>query len=302
MIIGYCGRQRSGKTECAKQLVEKLGFKKLSFADPLRKLIRDVWGLTDKEIAENKNTDFPINVTDEIIDKLSEYAEIPHYYTQEKFEGKVFRNTRDLQQYVGTEYCRNYDPDWHVKRVREMIEEIEYDNNQYVNKEGETVHFVECNYIRADIVFDDVRFPNEKKLIEEMYGACLFIIRDKFDDISNHPSETSIRWQDIPKYHIIINNSSIETLYKKNICLVDQIMNDWYMGAVTDEYTELFDDDVKMYPQKCDKEEYLKYKKGELSDFEYKKEYGALSFVNNKFLVRIQTNNPYLQENLKMLM
>ena len=47
------------------------------------------------------------------------------------------------------------------------------------------------------------RFPNEVKMINELGGDCWFIVRPKMDNVSNHESETALKWQDFDK---IINS------------------------------------------------------------------------------------------------
>jgi len=61
------------------------------------------------------------------------------------------------------------------------------------------------------IAIDDVRFPNEREAILERSGEVFFIVRPNISDVSNHLSETSLKWQDFDDEHIIINdNISLE--------------------------------------------------------------------------------------------
>ena len=98
----------------------------------------------------------------------------------------VFHNTREMLQYIGTDVIRFYNPNWHVNRIREMIESSK-------------------NY-----VIDDLRFENEKSLIEEMNGFMFFVVRPNLEQLSNHISETSLKWQMFST--IIINDDKIENL------------------------------------------------------------------------------------------
>ena len=56
-----------------------------------------------------------------------------------------------------------------------------------------------------DYVIDDVRFKNEKKMIEELGGKCWFVLRPTLHNISDHASENSIRWQDCWN-NVIVND------------------------------------------------------------------------------------------------
>jgi hypothetical protein len=64
-----------------------------------------------------------------------------------------------MLQFIGTDYIRKYNKDWHVNKIREMIDE----NTNYV--------------------IDDVRFPNEKKLIEDLGGDCWFVTRTTLENV-----------------------------------------------------------------------------------------------------------------------
>ena len=53
MIIGFAGRKSSGKTELAK-VAEKNGFKIVSFATPLKRLISDMLSISVEELNNRK--------------------------------------------------------------------------------------------------------------------------------------------------------------------------------------------------------------------------------------------------------
>ncbi len=191
MIIGFAGRMRSGKTELSR-ICTQYGYIRLSFAIPLKELCAKLLGIATDELNTLKNNKTPI---DFVIDEgtctlLSEETNIPLGITRETCEGHQINDVRDLLQFIGTDYIRKHNTNWHVNRLRERINPNE-------------------NY-----VFDDVRFPNEKKMIEELGGDCWFVTRTTLDNISSHPSETSITWKDCWN-KVIINNSSLEELLFK---------------------------------------------------------------------------------------
>lgn len=182
-----------GKTELAK-ICEEYGYKKISFATPLKNLIANLLGITIQQVNELKkvNKTYVLQSMDLIF--LSKETDIPLDIVKEKCGEKSFKNTRELMQYIGTDLIREYNPDWHVNRTKEVI---------LLNKEQ--------NY-----VIDDVRFPNERKMIEELGGTCWFIIRPKLDNVSNHLSETALKWQEFE--NVIVNDKSLNYLkYRWNI-------------------------------------------------------------------------------------
>lgn len=194
MVIGFAGRCRSGKTILS-EVCEKYGYQRLSFALPLKQLCADILDISIDELNRAKNENIPIEITigKDVCEILSEETNIPIETTTEICDGKYLHTVRDMLQFIGTDYIRKYNSDWHVNRIREMIE----DNVNYV--------------------IDDVRFPNEKRMIEQLGGDCWFVTRTTLDNVSNHESETSITWKDCMN-KVIVNNSTLnELLFKWEI-------------------------------------------------------------------------------------
>lgn len=191
MILGLAGRCRSGKSELAK-ICEQYGYEKLYFALPLKQLCADILDISIDELnrAKNEGIDIGITIDDDICKILSEETEIPLDVVTETCNGVLISNVRQMLQFIGTDLIRKYNTDWHVNRIRAMINE---------NK---------------DYVIDDVRFPNEKKMIEDLGGDCWFITRTTLDNISNHESETSLTWKDCWN-KVIINDSTLSNLQFK---------------------------------------------------------------------------------------
>ena len=67
---------------------------------------------------------------------------------------------------------------------------------------------------KENFIIDDVRFPNEAEFVKNKKGTVWFVIRAKTDNISNHISETSLKWTDF-KNNIIINNGNLEDIIHK---------------------------------------------------------------------------------------
>jgi hypothetical protein len=188
MIIGFAGRMRSGKTELAK-VCEEFGYKRLYFALPLKQLCADILDISIDGLneAKNNNIDSGLFLGDDICTILSEETDIPLESVRETCYGKTLNNVREMLQFIGTDLIRKYNTDWHVNRVRQMID---------------------TNY---DYVLDDVRFPNEKKMIEDLGGTCWFVTRSTFDNVSNHESEISITWHNCWN-KVIVNDGTLHYL------------------------------------------------------------------------------------------
>jgi len=185
MIIAFAGRCRSGKTQLA-NICEKNGFQRLYFALPLKKLIGKLIDGTIEDVDKLKNVKSEYILDDDKIELVSKETNIPLKTVEEKLKNHIFNNTREMMQYIGTDLIREYNQDWHVNRVTEMIDSSK-------------------NY-----VFDDLRFPNEKKMLEMMGAICFYLVRPNLEYVSNHISETSLRWQDFD--NIIINDKTLDYL------------------------------------------------------------------------------------------
>lgn len=190
-IISFSGRMKSGKTELAK-ICERYGYERIYFALPLKTLCADLLDISIDALNKAKAEKYDIGVTigKDMCKILADETSIPLEAVIETCEGVVIKDVRHMLQFIGTDLIRKYNTNWHVDRIREMIDK----NKNYV--------------------IDDVRFPNEKALVEELGGDCWFVTRTTLDNISNHESETSITWNDCWN-KIIVNDSTLPILQFK---------------------------------------------------------------------------------------
>lgn len=197
-IFGFCGRMASGKTNLAIAMQETYGATIITVASSLKVLLCDMLPNTFNSVHQvnmMKRMGIPLNLslTKEIVKFISGETCISESLVGEECEKKKeILDTRELLQFIGTDIIRKYNPQWHVQKLKENI----------LHCENEVV----C--------VDDVRFPNEREAIENLGGECYFIIRPQSEIISNHESETSLRWQDFPYSNVIINNMSEEHMIK----------------------------------------------------------------------------------------
>lgn len=184
-VIAFAGRLQSGKTELAK-ICEEFGYKRLSVATPLKRFIAELLSCTIEDVNRLKTVNKAYIFDDEDQEYIAYVTQIPIDIIKEKVANKTFANTREIMQFIGTELIRAYNSNWHVNELRKLMK----DDNKYV--------------------IDDIRFPNELALVEEMGGTCWFVVRPVIGNVINHESETSLKWQDFD--NIIINDSSLEYL------------------------------------------------------------------------------------------
>ena len=189
MIVGFGGRIGSGKTVLAKRMQEKFGGVRVFFAIPLKDLCKKLLGLNTGTFERMKRNNDEINfkIDGYSAKIISDETGIGMDVVAKWAADRVFRTPRDMAQQIGTDLIRTYNQDWHVNRIREMVKE--YDGH--------------------NIFFDDVRFPNEVRLIKELGGDMWYVVRPTLSNVSNHESETSLTWHDCYP-NIIVNDGTLE--------------------------------------------------------------------------------------------
>ena len=193
-IIAFAGRKRSGKSMLAKGMREySSNIVIVTIADNLKFLCCKLLNRTYDELNQMKDdgTIFEVKVDDYWVSTIKRELNISDDIIRKEIGGRIFTNVREVLQIIGTDLIRKYSPDWHIDKTIERI-------NSYGDDKI--------------IVVDDVRFPNEKRKIEEIGGDVYFIIRPNYWDVSNHPSEIALKYTDFCNNRIIINEYSQEQM------------------------------------------------------------------------------------------
>ncbi len=193
-IIAFAGRKRSGKGILSNLIKENTDNTVIvTIANYLKLLCCDILSIDYDMLLRKKDNGDILNVKSDYrwYNIISKRTNIPYEVVETELKDKVFKNVRELLQIIGTDLIRKYNPQWHVNC---MIDDINSYGDDYT------------------IVIDDVRFPNEREAIEKMGGKVFFIIRPNYFDVSNHISETSLRWQNFDSNSIIINDLPKNTL------------------------------------------------------------------------------------------
>ena len=193
-IIAFAGRKRSGKSMLAKGMREySSNIVIVTIADNLKFLCCKLLNRTYDELNQmnDDGTIFEAKVDDYWVSTIKRELNISDNIIRKEIGGRIFTNVREVLQIIGTDLIRKYSPDWHIDKTIERI-------NSYGDDKI--------------IVVDDVRFPNEKRKIEEIGGDVYFIIRPNYWDVSNHPSEIALKYTDFCNNRIIINEYSQEQM------------------------------------------------------------------------------------------
>lgn len=158
LIIGITGKKFNGKDTLGKYL-SKYGYKRLAFADPLKKVLNVIFQFNDDQLYGN--------------DK-----ETPDPYW------KV--SPRSVMQFVGTDLFRH--------QIKKILPNI--GDNIWIEVVKRQILEIWKINPKQKIVLTDLRFPNEINLIKELNGVIIRVKRniDKSDEefIVVHESETYI--------------------------------------------------------------------------------------------------------------
>lgn len=176
-IIAFCGAAGAGKDEAASVLIERYGFVKRSFAEPLR---AEVWRtMTDPDYCDLVWHEMPQVCRDALLDCMAMNDRDP-------WRKPLSADMRRLLQAWGTEFRRSQDPDYWTTL-----------NEQSLPKSGL-------------FVFTDVRFPNEAEMIKRV-GGSLFRIERESIKTNGHISESY--WPKFEYVAAIPNNGTREDFH-----------------------------------------------------------------------------------------
>lgn len=179
-IVGLSGYAQSGKDTAASVLIEKYGFERRAFADPLKQSVVDLNPIIGMDI--------PAATQIELIRFADEYARAGSFDAMKK--GDYADEARALWQRQGTEVGRALDPDLWVKATFNSME----DGGKYV--------------------ITDARFPNEAQEIKAWGGEVWRINRAGVGPVNNHPSETSL---DDWNFDLVLQNNSDVDTFKSDV-------------------------------------------------------------------------------------
>lgn len=205
IILGLTGSARSGKTTIAEHLRDAHGFRILSFADPLKKMLRTLDPMIGVE-EEYEHPGFPeesISYPVHLSDFLEDDQWIPG--VDEDRIKNDYPEYRRLLQVLGTDCIRALEPNFWVDRLWEQLD----------------LELAEGN----SVVIPDIRFPNEARVLDGWIVGHVKLINvyrpgapatltHASEEFAGHMGETTM----------FLNDGTVENL--KSIV-------DGYMAAVT---------------------------------------------------------------------
>jgi hypothetical protein len=213
MLVGIIGHSGSGKDTVADYLVSKYKFVKISLADPLKRICKEVFDFSDTQLwgpSQERNK------------------------PDSRYKGLTPRKALQL---LGTEWGRSVYEDVWIDYSLRITSRILVDHDLYDPKVGPIVRWWEDGNTAPTlrgITIPDVRFQNEVDKLKNAGGKLLKITRPSFDGshamlagVKNHASEIemdSIKGIDGE----VLNKGTLEELYS---CLT-VLLESWYGPAM----------------------------------------------------------------------
>lgn len=176
MLIGLSGKAGSGKTAVTNYLTT-MGFGTRKFAGPLKSML---WDLLGSQGVEPEDTHRFLE---------GDLKEVP----TDLLGGK---SPRHAMQTLGTEWGRGqlHEDFWVEAALRNLDLDVLEDPAR-------------------DLIFDDVRFPNEALAIRNRGGIVVNIIREDAPQVGLHLSEDAL--MDFAFNYVIYNDADLDTLYRR---------------------------------------------------------------------------------------
>lgn len=234
-IIALSGEALVGKDTFAKPLIER-GYIHGSFAGNLKRMCQVAFKLspfhTDTQNGKLKVLNPPIPFQQHNLNMIVEWIKRTHDIRS--LAGKIsevrrnyielqvrrhnkplyFKTPREILQFVGTEICRHISPDYHA----------------------EVLAYELTSRKSSNWVITDARFPNERDMLKQLFGATLVRIKrpgytpeslmgsdedpesTKTQGFQGHASETSLGL-DTEYDVVVINDGSVEDLQNEAVKL-----------------------------------------------------------------------------------
>jgi hypothetical protein len=175
IIVGLCGLAGSGKDTAADHLVLNRSFAKVSFADPLKRICRDVFGFDDRQLWG------PSSSRNEPDRRYRRRPDLDPNVVADGELGPEFLSPRFALQTLGTEWGRRcYPPIW-VEYALRIAEKLRQNGEaRYTARRG--LYYVEDRRERRDdevegVVIPDVRFANEVEAVRRAGGFVVRLVR-----------------------------------------------------------------------------------------------------------------------------
>jgi hypothetical protein len=229
-IIGVSGKGNSGKDTVAKFIISNFNYVNISFADPIKRFVSDIFDMPDKnlwgpsEFRSIKDKRYPRIIPSFDVGDAFEAA---RYGLEDP--GKIeYISARDCLQTIGESVRRLYKDAWADYGIKvaqlllegeepEFVRKWVYSPEHGLEKLGKSQSGNQLvNYFNG-VVISDARYINELEKIRSNGGLLIRVSRSLgglTGEASQHPSEIEMdELQDDYFDFVINNNGSLDELY-----------------------------------------------------------------------------------------
>jgi len=200
-IISLSGWAKSGKTRAAQILVEELGYKQMKFASPLKRIVERVTDIPEGSIEGKKDAviDMCIPVEAMAIEIMVELGITRWAAEQRISEPSLFKTTIPVLGVTPEQMLNDLEDITEMNSFgmtyRQMLQKLGTDVMR--NKWNENIHVLLAEKMvdvvkGKNLVFDDVRFPNEQALLKKLGAKTYWLHRPALVPDDFHSSETSM--------------------------------------------------------------------------------------------------------------
>lgn len=176
-IVGFLGNKGSGKDTCGSYLVEKYGYVRYAFGDPVKEVCKNLFNLSEEQLNGEKK---------EVVDV------------------RWNMKPREMYQLIGTEFGQ-----FEIHKIMPKI-------NEKVKLRNLWCYLFEMwleEHKNENIVITDVRFKHEINCILKHGGEIIKIENPNIEKNDSHISELELN--DIYINKTILNNSELVDLYSQ---------------------------------------------------------------------------------------
>lgn len=201
-IIAFGGEKAVGKDTAAQVLVEKYGFVRCAFADPLKEMCAFALCMSlakmHDPLLKDKPGQLPITIYPHHVNRMADYAgERGYVLSKEQRQGlmrtlawRSFATPRQMLQYVGTEgFRKSVADDFWISLFKKSVEG------------------------KDKVVVTDMRFPNEREAVTSLGGKTIRIKRPRPENEEVHASEKSLG-EDSEYSVVMVNDGTINHLHE----------------------------------------------------------------------------------------
>jgi hypothetical protein len=229
-VIAISGFKRSGKDTIANYLVSEYGFKRVSFADPLKDLCASEYGVPraafdSNELKEKAILHLPVNPQDNFTKMICHFMFKEFRFANNSTPAEIYYKDKD-NQFKGASSNRAFvDTLYHTPRSLAILKGS---TNRVVSPTfwgSKAVELIRLCGIPYNVI-PDLRYRSEIDNLRKEFGNNLVTVRvNRFDTVeSNDPSELDLKDYDGFDFEIQ-NKGSVQELYREVDNLYGKIIN-----------------------------------------------------------------------------